>query len=101
MPGLMDNHVFFSGYLRMQAGIDLSDCHTKAEALAKIKDLIKPNVNKMTEEVKEPQPWEAFEMQHIDPFDDFENYQSHLKAEGKPLPQALRFMGEKSAGGGV
>lgn len=71
------------------------------EALAKIKDLIKPNVNKMTEEVKEPQPWEAFEMQHIDPFDDFENYQSHLKAEGKPLPQALRFMGEKSAGGGV
>ncbi len=37
MPGLMDNHVFFSGYLRMQAGIDLSDCHTKADALAKIK----------------------------------------------------------------
>ncbi|MEG0080007.1 MAG: hypothetical protein RR727_10375, partial [Enterococcus sp.] len=37
MPGLMDNHVFFSGYLRMQAGIDLSFCHTKADALTKIK----------------------------------------------------------------
>ncbi|WP_180108195.1 hypothetical protein [Acinetobacter sp. YH12085] len=70
------------------------------EALAKIKDLIKSNVNKMTEEVKEPQPWEFFEMPHIDPFDDFEKYKATLQAEQKPLPNAVRFM-DKQAGDGV
>ena len=70
------------------------------EALAKIKDLIKPNVNKMTEEVKELQPWESFEMPHIDPFDNFEEYKATLQAEQKPLPNAVRFM-DKQVGGGV
>lgn len=70
------------------------------EALAKIKDLIKPNVNKMTEEVKEPQPWESMEMQHVDPFDSFDEYKAALQAEQKPLPQAVRFM-DKQVGGGV
>ena len=70
------------------------------EALEKIKDLIKPNVNKMTEEVKEPQPWESFEMPHIDPFDDFEKYKATLQAEQKQLPNAVRFM-DKQVGGGV
>ena len=65
------------------------------EALAKIKDLIKPNVNKMTEEVKELQPWESFEMPHIDPFDNFEEYKATLQAEQKPLPNAVRFLSEK------
>ena len=65
------------------------------EALAKIKDLIKPNVNKMTEEVKETQPWESIEMQHIDPFDNFEEYKAALQAEQRPLPQAVRFLSEK------
>lgn len=69
------------------------------EALAKIKDLIKPNVNKMTEEVKEPQPWESMEMQHVDPFDNFDEYKAALQAEQKPLPQAVRFLDEKVGGG--
>lgn len=71
------------------------------EALAKLGSLIKRDVNKMTQEVKESQPWEAFEMEHIDPFDDFDRYKGALQAEGKTLPQAVRFMSEKSAGGGV
>ena len=70
------------------------------EALAKLAPHIKRNVNKMTEEVKETQPWESMEMQHIDPFDDFEAYKAALRAEQKPLPQAVRFM-DKQVGGGV
>ena len=69
------------------------------EALAKLGPLIKRNVNKMTEEVKETQPWESYEMQHIDPFDDFEAYKAALQAEQKKLPQAVRFMDEKVGGG--
>lgn len=69
------------------------------EALAKLAPHIKRNVNKMTEEVKEPQPWESMEMQHIDPFDDFEAYKAALQAEQKKLPQAVRFMDEKVGGG--
>ncbi|RZN87709.1 hypothetical protein [Acinetobacter johnsonii] len=70
------------------------------EALAKLAPHIKRNVNKMTEEVKEPQPWESYEMQHIDPFDDFEAYKAALQAEQKKLPNAVRFM-DKQVGGGV
>lgn len=70
------------------------------EALAKLAPHIKRNVNKMTEEVKEPQPWESMEMQHIDPFDDFEEYKAVLRAEQKQLPNAVRFM-DKQVGGGV
>ena len=69
------------------------------EALAKLAPHIKRNVNKMTEEVKETQPWESYEMQHIDPFDDFETYKAALQAEQKKLPQAVRFLDEKVGGG--
>lgn len=69
------------------------------EALAKLAPHIKRNVNKMTEEVKEPQPWESMEMQHIDPFDDFDEYKAALQAEQKKLPQAVRFLDEKVGGG--
>ena len=69
------------------------------EALAKLAPHIKRNVNKMTEEVKETQPWESMEMQHIDPFDDFDEYKAALQAEQKKLPQAVRFLDEKVGGG--
>lgn len=69
------------------------------EALAKLAPHIKRNVNKMTEEVKETQPWESYEMQHIDPFDDFEAYKAALQSEQKKLPQAVRFLDEKVGGG--
>ena len=69
------------------------------EALAKLAPHIKRNVNKMTEEVKEPQPWESYEMQHIDPFDDFEAYKAALQSEQKKLPQAVRFLDEQVGGG--
>ena len=68
------------------------------EALAKLAPHIKRNVNKMTEEVKETQPWESYEMQHIDPFDDFEAYKAALQAEQKKLPQAVRFLDERVGG---
>ena len=69
------------------------------EALAKLAPHIKRNVNKMTEEVKETQPWESMEVQHIDPFDDFDEYKAALQAEQKKLPQAVRFLDEKVGGG--
>ena len=69
------------------------------EALAKLAPHIKRNVNKMTEEVKETQPWESMEMQHIDPFDDFGAYKAALQAEQKKLPQAVRFLDEQVGGG--
>lgn len=71
------------------------------EALAKLGTLIKRNpVNKMQDEHKEVQPWESIEMEHIDPFDNFEEYKAALQAEQKPLPNAVRFM-DKQVGGGV
>lgn len=71
------------------------------EALAKLGPLIKRNpINRMTEEHKEPQPWESIEDEHIDPFDNFEEYKAALRAEQKQLPQAVRFM-DKQVGGGV
>ena len=70
------------------------------EALAKLAPHIKRNVNKMTEGVKETQPWESYEMQHIDLFDDFEAYKAALQAEQKKLPQAVRFL-DKQVGDGV
>ena len=69
------------------------------EALAKLAPHIKRNVKKMTEEVKETQPWESMEMQHIDPFDDFGAYKAALQAEQKKLPQAVRFLDEQVGGG--
>lgn len=71
------------------------------EALAKLGPLIKRNpINRMAEEHKEPQPWESIEDEHIDPFDNFEEYRAALRAEQKQLPNAVRFM-DKQVGGGV
>lgn len=71
------------------------------EALAKLGPLIKRNpINRMAEEHKEPQPWESIEDEHIDPFDNFEEYKAALRAEQKQLPNAVRFM-DKQVGGGV
>lgn len=74
---------------------------TAQEALAKLAPHIKRNVNKMQPEHKEIQPWESIEMEHIDPFDDFEKYKAALQAEQKPLPNAVRFLELEQAGGGV
>ena len=74
------------------------------EALAKLGPLIKRNpVNKMADEHKEVQPWEAIEMEHIDPFDDFDQYKAVMRLEQKPLPYAVRFLDKKEQGlgGGV
>lgn len=61
------------------------------EALAKLAPHIKRNgINKMADEHKEIQPWEEIEMQHIDPFDNPEEYKAMLQADGKPMPMALR-----------
>lgn len=69
------------------------------EALAKLGPLIKRNpINRMAEEHKEPQPWESIEDEHIDPFDNFEEYKAALRAEQKQLPNAVRFM-DKQVGG--
>ena len=63
------------------------------EAIAKLKEIVKVQpINKMNESVKEIQPWEAIEMEHIDPFDDFDKYKDLRKAEGKSLPQAVKYM---------
>lgn len=71
------------------------------EALAKLAPHIKRNVNKMQDEHKEIQPWESIEMEHIDPFDNFEEYKAALQAEQKPLPNAVRFLELEQTGGGV
>ncbi len=74
------------------------------EALAKLGPLIKRNpVNKMADEHKEVQPWESIEMEHIDPFDDFDKYKTVMRLEQKPLPYAVRFLDKKEQGlgGGV
>ena len=69
------------------------------EALAKLGPLIKRNpINRMAEEHKEPQPWESIEDEHIDPFDNFEEYKAALRAEQKQLPNTVRFM-DKQVGG--
>ena len=72
------------------------------EALSKLGPLIKrDSINKMTVEHKEVQQWEVDESVHIDPFDNFKDYEQSLKSDGKPLPFALRFMVEKESLGGV
>ena len=75
------------------------------EALAKLGPLIKRNpINRMADEHKEVQPWEAIEMEHIDPFDDFDQYKTVMRLEQKPLPYAVRFLEKRvdeSVGGGV
>jgi|GEM_PF-887396 len=63
---------------------------TAQKALEKLGPLIKRNVNKMKPELKDVQPWEAVEEQHIDPFDDMEQYKARLAQDGKPVPNAIR-----------
>lgn len=71
---------------------------TAQEAIARIKEQLKIKpINKMTEEVKEVQPWESAEVEHVDPFDNFDEYKRLLKIDGKPLPYALAHM-ERSKG---
>ena len=66
---------------------------TAQEAIARIKEQLKIKpINKMTEEVKEVQPWESAEVEHVDPFDNFDEYKQLLKIDGKPLPYALAHM---------
>ncbi|WP_180122958.1 hypothetical protein [Acinetobacter sp. YH12086] len=76
---------------------------TAQEALAKIQDLIKREpVNKMIEVLKDPQEVESMEFEHVDPFDNFEQYKASLGFENKKIPFALRFMEEdQRVGGGV
>lgn len=76
---------------------------TAQEALAKIQDLIKREpVNKMIEVLKDPQEVESMEFEHVDPFDNFEQYRASLSFENKRIPFALRFMEEdQRVGGGV
>ncbi|RLL29049.1 hypothetical protein D9K80_17330 [Acinetobacter cumulans] len=74
------------------------------EALAKLGPLIKRwPINKMVPGHKEVQPWESIEMEHIDPFDDFEQYRERLALENKKVPTALRFIEKtgQSIGGGA
>lgn len=63
---------------------------TAQKALEKLGPLIKRNVNKMKPELKDVQPWEAVEEQHIDPFDDMEQYKARLVQDGKPVPNVIR-----------
>ena len=63
------------------------------EAIAKLKEIVKVQpINKMNESVKEIQPWESAEVEHVDPFDNFDEYKQLLKIDGKPLPYALAHM---------
>jgi hypothetical protein len=63
---------------------------TAQKALEKLGPLIKRNVNKMKPELKDVQPWEAVEEQHIDPFDDMKQYKARLAQDGKPVPNVIR-----------
>ena len=61
-------------------------------ALEKLGPLIKHKqpINKMQPEHKEKQNWETVEENHIDPFDDIEQYKSNLANDGKPVPGAVK-----------
>jgi len=63
---------------------------TAQKALAELGTKIKRNVNKMKPELMEVQSWEAVEEQHIDPFDDMEQYKARLAQDGKPVPNVIR-----------
>lgn len=67
---------------------------TAQKAIAELREKLKLKapVNKMSEEIKEVQPWELKEDSEYwpDPFDQKEQYIENLKAEGKQVPMALR-----------
>lgn len=61
-------------------------------ALEKLGPLLKHKqpLNKMQPEHKEKQDWETVEENHIDPFDDIEQYKANLAKDGKPVPSAVK-----------
>lgn len=67
---------------------------TAQKAIAELREQLKLKapVNKMSDEIKEVQPWELKEDSEYwpDPFDQKEQYIESLKAEGKAVPMALR-----------
>lgn len=67
---------------------------TAQKAIAELREKLKLKapVNKMTEEIKQVQPWELKPDSEYwpDPFDQKEQYIENLKAEGKAVPVALR-----------
>lgn len=67
---------------------------TAQKAIAELREKLKLKapVNKMADEIKEVQPWELKEDSEYwaDPFDNKDEYLKNLKAEGKPVPMAVR-----------
>lgn len=67
---------------------------TAQKAIAELREKLKLKapVNKMSDEIKEVQPWELKEDSEYwpDPFDQKEQYIKSLKAEGKQVPMAVR-----------
>lgn len=67
---------------------------TAQKAIAELREKLKLKapVNKMSDEIKEVQPWELKEDSEYwpDPFDQKEQYIENLKAEGRAVPLALR-----------
>lgn len=67
---------------------------TAQKAIAELREKLKLKapVNKMSDEIKEVQPWELKEDSAYwpDPFDNQDEYLKNLKAEGKQVPMALR-----------
>lgn len=67
---------------------------TAQKAIAELREKLKLQapVNKMVDEIKEVQEWElkADTEYWADPFDNREEYLNNLKAEGKPVPMAVR-----------
>lgn len=67
---------------------------TAQKAIAELREKLKLQapVNKMSDEIKEVQPWELKPDSEYwpDPFDNREEYLKNLKAEGKAVPMALR-----------
>lgn len=61
-------------------------------ALEKLGPLIKHKqpINKMQPEHKEKQNWETIEENHIDPFDNIEQYKENLAKDGKAVPGAVK-----------
>lgn len=66
---------------------------TAQKAIAELREKLKLKapVNKMSNEIKEVQPWELKEDSDYwpDPFDNREEYLKNLKADGKAVPMAL------------
>ncbi|MEB3790119.1 hypothetical protein [Acinetobacter sp. IK40] len=67
---------------------------TAQKAIADLREKLKLKapVNKMSDEIKEVQPWELKEDSEYwpDPFDNQDEYLKNLKAENKPVPMALK-----------